>query len=734
MRMQRFGRPQANALNMHQFRFWRPRYQILSWRFRGNILNSRPNNQIFNSLSPAQKASNTTRGTTPGLLHPSTGLRGGVVPLPNLEADEGFIKRKRIPKDFSGLTCTIGERLPQTRPPFTHPTLTQQSVDTSTGIQRRNVGLPDASRVGIDYVDLKSSSSEQADVEGIGEEDADESDHFFVTPHAHSSITSTQYSRHRTRPRPVPTTSSLDLRPSTRPTVDPVQSASSANPRGRIRSRLDSDRSPSPTNSRRRVRSRLGSGRSPSPANPQHRARSRPDPIPSVSPRPPSRRRILPGSDSLPSLSQRPIPRGRAGITPDSTQSPYQACFPLPYSDPPASPTMVVEDVDRRASGNEWLAAHGLPPVQDLPGTVRQRRADERRMQRQRELNAQAALHLSQHSRPGAQGIKSTQGLMNDVTNHMLGHGEPSTRRNVIEAGNRYTLSSHTRSSAPMRNENLNTSRTTPAAPLNTTYNPQNQTRVSLEHQQRFSSQTAAAGTPSFLPPTELFPQPGDQGYNITGTAQDDGSTPFASWDYGQPPRSNPAITPYASHYGHLSSSSSGGGFQSATHLSSEQNLYGQLHPTSGSEPTGRPARPLQAAGIAGAIANPSAPPYQGVAEPTDRNGGWTVTFVDPVTGAPLWTEPAATPSPVLNQQPVQYPVDTRWLPRPTTLRASAPQQTPYGAFQSPYQSGAAQQGAKSQQQAGRDMTNPFRQMHPDSEYDAYMENLKAVFGRHHGR
>ncbi|KAL8823634.1 MAG: hypothetical protein Q9191_005681 [Dirinaria sp. TL-2023a] len=391
---------------------------------------------------------------------------------------------------------------------------------------------------------------------------------------------------------------------------------------------------------------------------------------------------------------------------------------------------MVIHDVDRRASGNEWLAAHGSPPVQELPGTVRRRRADERRAQRQRELDAEVAAHMSQPLHPSAQGIKSAQSPIKDSTDHMLGYTQTSDRRTMIADGNRSAFSNQANTSAYMQDVNAYSSLATPAASSYSPYGSQNPLHLSLGYQQRLPRQTVAAGTASLLPQPERCSQPSDQGFNVTGAAQDDWSIPFESWHYGYPPGNDLFTTPYAFLDEHPNDSSIGSVFQSANRPSSEQNTQDRLQATSGSRTTGQAARPMRAAGIAGAIANPSAPPYQGITEPTDRNGGWPVTFVDYGTRSPLWTEPTATPSPFLTHQSVQFPINTRSLPQSETPRAGAPQATLHGAFQILSQNDTAHQASASRQQAGQDMSNPFRQMHTESEYDAYMPNLDAVLGR----
>ena len=107
MRMQWFGRPNHNAINMDSNRVWRPKFCILSWRYKGQILSSAPNSTVYNSLSPAQRQHNTTRGSTPGLINPALGPGSPSVPLPAMGADEGFVKRKPVPNGFVGLTRQI---------------------------------------------------------------------------------------------------------------------------------------------------------------------------------------------------------------------------------------------------------------------------------------------------------------------------------------------------------------------------------------------------------------------------------------------------------------------------------------------------------------------------------------------------------------------------------------------------------------------------------------------------
>ena len=79
MRMDRTHRPNENALNMRACRYWRPAYSLLSWHCKRT---SPKEARVLALLSRAQLRSNTTRGTTPGLIHPNLGEAGGRIPHP----------------------------------------------------------------------------------------------------------------------------------------------------------------------------------------------------------------------------------------------------------------------------------------------------------------------------------------------------------------------------------------------------------------------------------------------------------------------------------------------------------------------------------------------------------------------------------------------------------------------------------------------------------------------------
>lgn len=92
MRMDRAHRPNVNALNMRLSRYWRPAYSLLSWHGTGM---STKEAGILALLSRAQRASNTTRGTTPGLIDPNLGEAGGRVahPIPRNGRGQGRARR-----------------------------------------------------------------------------------------------------------------------------------------------------------------------------------------------------------------------------------------------------------------------------------------------------------------------------------------------------------------------------------------------------------------------------------------------------------------------------------------------------------------------------------------------------------------------------------------------------------------------------------------------------------------
>lgn len=107
MRMQRYGRPNHNALNQNTQRTFRSSCITFPWHGKGDIRSSRTNQNVLNALTPAQIAAITTRGSTPGLVDQRQPF-GPSVPLPALEPDEGLTRRRAIPEGHVGLNRTIG--------------------------------------------------------------------------------------------------------------------------------------------------------------------------------------------------------------------------------------------------------------------------------------------------------------------------------------------------------------------------------------------------------------------------------------------------------------------------------------------------------------------------------------------------------------------------------------------------------------------------------------------------
>ncbi len=82
MRMELKGRPTLNALNTESFR-WRAKFSMIAWHDPPRPGGSNENREeVLRNLTPAQKAVNSTKGSTPGLRDPLLGEQGGRVPLP----------------------------------------------------------------------------------------------------------------------------------------------------------------------------------------------------------------------------------------------------------------------------------------------------------------------------------------------------------------------------------------------------------------------------------------------------------------------------------------------------------------------------------------------------------------------------------------------------------------------------------------------------------------------------
>ena len=83
--MESGNRSHFNAIQLRASRTWRPKFFILSWHTKGRFAtNNNRASAIRGMLSAAQIATNTTRGSTPGLINPSLGEQGGRIPLPDM--------------------------------------------------------------------------------------------------------------------------------------------------------------------------------------------------------------------------------------------------------------------------------------------------------------------------------------------------------------------------------------------------------------------------------------------------------------------------------------------------------------------------------------------------------------------------------------------------------------------------------------------------------------------------
>lgn len=96
MRMPLSERPTNNTLQMRVARFLRGNYSLIAWH--DTIPWDKPNasrDRVLQSLTDAQKKANTTRGSTPGLIDPSLGAAGGMVPYPVLRRGQGQNRKPR---------------------------------------------------------------------------------------------------------------------------------------------------------------------------------------------------------------------------------------------------------------------------------------------------------------------------------------------------------------------------------------------------------------------------------------------------------------------------------------------------------------------------------------------------------------------------------------------------------------------------------------------------------------
>ena len=99
MRSQLKGRRSQTALNTEASR-GRDIYNMSSWHISLKI--ERPSDRpmkgnIFQRLTPVQRAANTTRGITPGLINPLLGIVGGRIPHPYKSAGRKMKAPKRGP-------------------------------------------------------------------------------------------------------------------------------------------------------------------------------------------------------------------------------------------------------------------------------------------------------------------------------------------------------------------------------------------------------------------------------------------------------------------------------------------------------------------------------------------------------------------------------------------------------------------------------------------------------------
>lgn len=112
MRMPLSGRPPKNTLQMRVSRFLRDNHSLIAWH--DTIPRDKPNaarDRVLRSLTDAQKRANTTRGSTPGLIDPSLGIAGGVVPFPVLR--RGQVQSRKLRKDWAHADASTQAGQPQ---------------------------------------------------------------------------------------------------------------------------------------------------------------------------------------------------------------------------------------------------------------------------------------------------------------------------------------------------------------------------------------------------------------------------------------------------------------------------------------------------------------------------------------------------------------------------------------------------------------------------------------------
>ena len=122
MRMELAGRSKANALQERACRTWNPLFSMINWHAKGRFGNGRNAKEVvvLNRLSPVQIQNNTTRGTTPGLVNPSLGVAGGVVPLPRVRPGKGEARlRKNVATQAAASMAQQGTTV--TDPPLAAP-------------------------------------------------------------------------------------------------------------------------------------------------------------------------------------------------------------------------------------------------------------------------------------------------------------------------------------------------------------------------------------------------------------------------------------------------------------------------------------------------------------------------------------------------------------------------------------------------------------------------------------
>ena len=96
-------------------------FKMVSWHESPSFGTARNKGDVLRTRNDAQKATNSTRGSTPGLKDPSRGEQGGRVPLPN---PSGPVRKPVVPRTAGPSRASRNSSNQQSNP-----------LATSTGIR-----------------------------------------------------------------------------------------------------------------------------------------------------------------------------------------------------------------------------------------------------------------------------------------------------------------------------------------------------------------------------------------------------------------------------------------------------------------------------------------------------------------------------------------------------------------------------------------------------------------------